>query len=182
MTNQPSLWQKNFLFLGASVTGALCIGLLLNQFRDKPLPLIYQSKEQRLEHAVKKIESESPYLRENSATAQLPEVLTLEQVREIVEKRQALILDARPEIFYRMGHIPTAVSLPREDFERAYFQLRGKLEPNKRQPIAIYCSGASCEDSHLVKKALLRLGYSNVAVFRGGWSEWVNAGLAEERL
>ena len=36
-------------------TGATCLGLLLNGVRDRPLPLVYQSKQQRIEMAAEKM-------------------------------------------------------------------------------------------------------------------------------
>jgi rhodanese-related sulfurtransferase len=89
-------------------------------------------------------------------------------------------LDARPEIFYRLGHVPGALSLARDDFENAYAQLKERLEKDKNQPLIIYCSNSSCEDSHLVQSALLKLGYVNVAVFSGGWATWTQEKLPEE--
>jgi predicted sulfurtransferase len=69
-----------------------------------------------------------------------------------VESKRGLVLDARPEIFHRLGHVPGALSLPRDDFETGYAALKEKLEADRSQPIVIYCSSASCEDSGLVKK------------------------------
>jgi 3-mercaptopyruvate sulfurtransferase SseA len=91
-----------------------------------------------------------------------------------------LVFDARPEIFHRLGHIPAALSLPREDFENAYKTFQTELERDRTQPLILYCSSASCEDSTLVQKSLQALGYSNVAVFSGGWAEWQEKGLPEE--
>lgn len=169
------------MFLWITATSALCIGLLINQFRDKPVALVYQSKEQRLMQAVQNIKNNQP-VAEDDDGIQLPEILTLEQMRVVVKKEQALVLDARPEIFYRSGHIPTAVSLPREDFEISYAKLKEQLEQNKNQPIVIYCSSESCEDSQMVKSALGQLGYSNVALFKGGWAEWSKGELNEDIL
>ena len=84
--------------------------------------------------------------------------------------------------FVQPGHVPAAISLPREDFEIFYAKLKEQLEQNKSQPIVIYCSSESCEDSQMVKNALKQLGYSNVALFKGGWTEWDNAGLTEGTL
>src|SRR3989442_3295829 len=39
----------------------------------------------------------------------------------------ALFLDARPLEFYRMGHIPGALPLPEDDFDRAFARLEPRL-------------------------------------------------------
>lgn len=47
------------------------------------------------------------------------EYLTLEEFFEFVDK-DGLVLDTRSKIFYRLGHVPGAISLLRDDFENAY--------------------------------------------------------------
>jgi hypothetical protein len=42
------------------VTTSLCLGLLLNQFRDEPLPLVYLSKTERMGKSVSKMTVELP--------------------------------------------------------------------------------------------------------------------------
>jgi rhodanese-related sulfurtransferase len=172
------LGKNTVIVIGFVALASLCIGLLVNQYREQPLPLKYQDKETRLDRSVAKI-AEVP---ESKATdSALPKELTLEQFRAYAENRSGLVLDARPEIFHRLGHVPGALSLPREDFENGYASLKAKLESNKHQPIAVYCSSTSCEDSHLVEKALVKLGYTNVVVFSGGWATWTEVGLRQEK-
>ena len=93
---------------------------------------------------------------------------------------RALILDARPEVFHRLGHVPKALSLPRDDFEASYNSQRAVLEKHKSQPVLIYCSGGSCEDGVMVANGLLKLAFTKVYLFRGGWHEWTRAKLPEE--
>jgi rhodanese-related sulfurtransferase len=159
-------------------TASLCVGLLLNQFRDKPLSLVYQTKAERLQLAVAKMGT-------TQVTRKAPEVLpvslSLDEFRLFAERKRGLVLDARPELFHRLGHVPGAISLPREAFESGYTQLKAQLESDKNQPLVVYCSGISCEDSIMVQEALVKLGYTHVSVFRGGWDEWTDAGLPVEK-
>ena len=101
--------------------------------------------------------------------------ISLPEFRDFVEHKKGVVLDVRPEIFHRLGHVPGALSLPREDFEKSYTRLRRQLEADKSQPIVLYCPGGSCEDSELVRNALVNLGYTRVGVFRGGWTAWTRA-------
>jgi rhodanese-related sulfurtransferase len=141
---------------------------------------VYQSKEARLQQAVRNI-AQTPASPEASAPqAALPAELSLQEFKAFADSSTGIVLDARPEIFHRLGHVPKAISLPRDDFQNAYQTQRPKLETNKEVQIAIYCSGGHCEDSHLVKKALADLGFHNVSIFKGGWAEWTGAGLPEE--
>lgn len=171
--------RSDLMAIWLVATTALCVGLLINQFRDTPLPLIYKGKAERLQDSVQRIASKESAPAPAPAI-HLPEKLSLEEFSSYVENKRGLILDARPEIFHRLGHVPGALSLPRDDFEKAYAALKDKLESDRSQPIVIYCSGASCEDSGLVKKSLASLGFTNLALFEGGWSGWTNAKKPEE--
>ena len=85
----------------------------------------------------------------------------------------ALFLDARPVAFYEMSHIPGALPLPEDDFDRAF----AKLEPRLRSSfdIVVYCSGFGCEASHLVARKLKGRGIPAV-VLSEGWPAWTDAG------
>ncbi len=170
-------WQSDLLTVWLIATTSLCAGLLFNQFRDKPLPLIYQSKGDRVLAAAEHFTSAPAAIQ----SAEVPEEIGLEDFRAMAESKEVIILDARPEIFHRLGHVPGALSLPREDFEAAFTVHKNRLEAGRNALIVIYCSGSSCEDSELVRKALHRLGFNRVAVFKGGWSAWTDAELPEER-
>jgi len=169
------------------LTGAVCVGLVVNQFRDHQLPLAYVSKVGRVEDAVKQVQS---HLENTSVTlaetetlpeAVTPQAISLDNFRQYVGKREGLVLDARPEIFHRLGHVPGALSFPREDFGGAYAKMRSRLEGDRKQLLLVYCSGASCEDSQMVADGLAKLGYRRVYVFKGGWDAWEEAHLPEER-
>jgi rhodanese-related sulfurtransferase len=109
-------------------------------------------------------------------------IVSLEEFKRYVEGGGSVICDARPEIFYRLGHVPGALSLPRDDFEAAHTRVKTQLEKNKGQPLIVYCSDADCEDSELVANALFKLGYQQVLRFKGGWADWTNAHLPEEKV
>jgi rhodanese-related sulfurtransferase len=85
----------------------------------------------------------------------------------------ALFLDARPVAFYEMSHIPGALPLPEDDFDRAF----AKIEPRLRSTfdIVVYCSGFGCEASHLVARKLKERGIPAV-VLSEGWPAWTEAG------
>jgi rhodanese-related sulfurtransferase len=87
--------------------------------------------------------------------------------------RQALFLDARPRAFYDMSHIPGALPLPEDDFDRAFTA----IEPRLRSTfdIVVYCSGFGCEASHNVTRLLQERGIHAV-VLQGGWPDWTDAG------
>jgi rhodanese-related sulfurtransferase len=87
--------------------------------------------------------------------------------------RGALFLDARPADFWKMSRIPGSVSLPEDDFDRAF----AELEPRLRQTynIVVYCSGYGCEASHIVARKLRDEGV-HAAILNEGWPAWTDAG------
>lgn len=159
-----------WILLAVSLFG----GVALNQIRPQPLPLVYSSPEARLHETVGKGDhaSNPPILGEGD--------VDLDEMQKISSTRAALILDARPEVFYRLGHIPSALSLPRDDFENRYRAIQSVLQANRQKVVVVYCAGTDCRDSQMVGDALQRLGYSHVRLFRGGWGDWEAGNLPEE--
>lgn len=156
------------------ILASLVIGLLINAFRSPPLHPIYFSPEQRLKAVVAKLKTDS------FVTSGNAKYVPLAFVKERWEKRQALILDARPSVFYQMGHLPGAWSLSREAFEADYLKLHSKLESYRSKSIIVYCTDPNCHDSEWVAQALLELGYKDVSFFSGGYAEWKQAELPIE--
>jgi rhodanese-related sulfurtransferase len=169
---------------------ALSAGLVENKFHADALPLIYTSKADRIERSVAEISAAvqknvpevysatSPM--QTQATAILSEI-DLPEFQRRLALPGAVVVDARPEIFHRFGHIPGALPLPRDEFEVYYPKHQARLEAYKDKEILVYCQGSSCEDSHLVASALTKLGYTRLAVFTGGWNAWTQQGLPQEK-
>ena len=146
------------------------------------MPLNYQPKAERLAATVDKIDAarhERPP-DESALPARNPDILNLEEFRSFASEQHGLVIDARPEIFHRLGHVPGAIALPRDEFETYYQRHQALLATAQDQTLAIYCSGVTCQDAELVGSALRRLGHTKIAIFRGGWDEWKRAGLPEE--
>jgi len=76
--------------------------------------------------------------------------------------------------------VPGAISLPRDEFETGYALVKNQLEANRSQPLVLYCASSSCEDAGLVKTSLTALGFTNIAIFEGGWGAWTTAKKPEE--
>jgi rhodanese-related sulfurtransferase len=149
---------------------SLAAGLAINRSLSSPLPLVYQTPEQRFDAELTTMVAAPPFNIE-------PPTVRLDEFRSAVDSKSVLILDARPSVFFEQGHVPGALNLARDDFAHDYRTLAGVLQNAHDKPIIVYCSGGDCHDSRLVAKALLNLGFSNVRVFTGGWDEWSTAGL-----
>ncbi len=99
--------------------------------------------------------------------------IPLGDLYQLVQKNAVLIYDVRPMLFYKTGHIPGAVSWPKNDFDRYY----DTQAPNIRAanasntPVVIYCTDLACPDGLTVATALSQRGHS-VSVLQGGYEAW----------
>lgn len=124
-----------------------------------------------------------------------PDVASLDDVRRAVERHDALLVDARPPDQYageagaqmRRGHIPGAVShywqddLGQEGFGRiwkpadslrASYRAQG-ITPDRR--LILYCNSTT-EASHVFFALKFLLGYPDVRIYTGSWTEWSERG------
>ncbi len=104
--------------------------------------------------------------------------ISLTGLFELQQSGNVLIYDARPSVFYREGHIPGAISVPKSVAEEAIRVRDPELKAAKAsgKPIVVYCSGVLCADARTVARLLASAGYSS-STFSGGWDEWKSAGL-----
>lgn len=158
----------------ALVSGA--VGTGLNFIRNPPLPWSYRTRAERLAGEIRPLTGEPSAPAPNGAFPRI----SLRELRTALAEGKTAVIDARPPLFFRAGHLPGARNLPREGFQAAYGTHRPALEQDKDQPVVIYCQGGSCEDSDLIAAALRSLGFSRLTVFSGGWKEWRAAGLPVE--
>ncbi len=174
-----TLRQDTFA-LGMLAAGSLGIGLLANGVRSHRLPLFYASPKERLGEVVTRMSTETPPDLLPLSIRGRWQNMGLDELQELVAARKGTCIDARAQTFYQAGHIPGAMNLPRENFEKSYARMRTVLEAAKTKPIVVYCSEADCKDSELVADALGRLGYPQLFVYKEGWEEWLRAGLPQE--
>jgi rhodanese-related sulfurtransferase len=101
-------------------------------------------------------------------------LLAVGELRDMLEKGEAILVDVRTETQYREGHIKGALSLPKEQIAARLRELpEGKL-------IVSYCA---CPAEHLSIGAALemkQLGRQNVAALAGGLRAWFREGLPTE--
>ncbi len=114
---------------------SLAAGLVMNRFSPSPLPIVYQAPEQRFDAELTTLVAAAPFKIAPAAT------VGLEEFRSAVEGKSALILDARPSVFFGQGHVPGALNLARDDFAHDYRNLASVLQDAHDKPIIVYCSG-----------------------------------------
>ena len=88
-------------------------------------------------------------------------------------KKPFVLIDARPAVKYQTSFIPSAISLPKAEFELK----KGMLPNDKSVPLVFYCGGYKCKLSHESAKQALAMGYKKVSVYPAGQPGWKKAGL-----
>ncbi|HEY3755783.1 MAG TPA: rhodanese-like domain-containing protein [Opitutaceae bacterium] len=146
---RPSLRDGKVLL--ALAVGSLSIGWTLNRIRPDAVPIPYVPRK--------------PVVVSGD--------LTLAEFSALTHDATALVLDARPGIFYELGHVPGALSLPEEDFAAAFPRFRDRLE--SARVVAVYCADPDCEDARQLQSHLTARGVANVAVYPDGWQGWSGA-------
>lgn len=130
------------------------LGIAVNVFRADGIPVVERWQEKVLNEQV---------------TGGLP-VISVKQAKKAYESGEALFVDARDPDFYKLGHIPGAVSLPVRNFDLVFPNIRERLLAAPR--IITYCDTANCETSVELSEKLLFAGLARVEIFTGGIQQW----------
>ncbi len=162
--------REDVRFLLLVIVGAILLGFFINGLRDDPLPFLREVEDLRLARTV----SDGALVKIREETS----VINFDDTVAAFEEARSVLVDARQEAFFGLGHIPGARNLPRSEFRSSFGDFAVQIA--QEESLIVYCSDAECEDSAIVAKALMRLGYRRVLVFKGGWEEWTAAGLSQE--
>ena len=101
------------------------------------------------------------------------ESVTIEGLIEKIDNGKVTILDVRPEIEYKNGHIANAISIP---FDELSDRLR---ELPKRGEIIAYCRGPFCVFADEAVAMLTKAGYKATRL-EEGYPDWSSMGLPVE--
>ncbi len=130
------------------------LGIAVNVFRADGIPLVERWQEKVFNEQL---------------TGGLP-AISVKQAKKAYESGEALFVDARDPDFYKLGHIPGAVSLPVRNFDLVFPNIRERLLAAPR--IITYCDTANCETSVELSEKLLFAGLARVEIFTGGIQQW----------
>ncbi len=113
-----------------------------------------------------------------SATQALQKGHAMNFVPKVQEKKvqkllgsDAIFIDARLASDYERGHLAGAISLPVDANDAVWEAALAKIPAGR--PIVTYCQSAGCKFAENVSLRLIEEGYSDIALFKGGWAEWV---------
>lgn len=84
-------------------------------------------------------------------------------------------IDVRPLEDYKQGHIQGAIHLAYEEMAETLPPLREKL--SLASQLIVYCKSVDCGKSLWAAIRLKNQGHQQIAIYPGGWNEWVLAGL-----
>ncbi len=101
------------------------------------------------------------------------EAITVEELRGRLKESDLVLIDVRPEVEYRSGHIQRAISVPLEELEHRVKQL------SKRKEIVAYCWGPYCVFADQAVRVLRARGYQAKRLNQG-FPEWKMLGLQIE--
>lgn len=102
----------------------------------------------------------------------------IERVKEIYDQGRAVFVDARSEDDYVDGHIKGAETFPLYEFDQLLPGFKNRFPLEKY--IITYCSGRTCNDSHILAQKLMEHGFMNISVFIDGFPAWKENGYPVE--
>ena len=97
------------------------------------------------------------------------EAIAADELRARLEKDEVVLLDVRPLVEYKAGHLPGAISMPLNALERRL----GELPPDRT--VVAYCRGPYCVYADDALELLAARGW-DVARLEEGVIEWQQAG------
>lgn len=96
--------------------------------------------------------------------------LNLEEMKGFAASSNVTIVDARVRVDYEYGHLPGAVNLPVTAGLAERRTLASALPAGWL--VIVYCQSSGCKWADSVAADLFNRGFTDIAIFRGGWREW----------
>jgi len=109
--------------------------------------------------------------------AATPEISTAE-LQTILERKSAVVFDARPFMEFAVSHIPGAVNLSaKPGVSKALYvsdvaEIGRVVKDDKAAPVVLYCNGPYCGKAGRLAAELLEAGYTNVKRYQLGTPVW----------
>lgn len=114
----------------------------------------------------------------NQATAEV----STKELKDIIVKGSAAILDARPPLEYAVSHIPGALNVAPQPGRPAHLYISDVAEVgrlvggDKDKALVLYCNGPFCGKTKRLGTELVGQGYSNVRRYQLGAPGWRTLG------
>jgi rhodanese-related sulfurtransferase len=85
--------------------------------------------------------------------------------------RGTVFVDARFTGDYKAGHLPGAISVPVDTNDVQRRAITASLARDSK--VVVYCQSKACQFAEKVALRMKEDGFSDVALYRGGWIDWV---------
>jgi rhodanese-related sulfurtransferase len=99
-----------------------------------------------------------------------PPFITLEDAAAKYQSPDIIFIDSRSPEDFEYGHVKGAINIPFDYLDESWDEIIDSMD--RSRGYVVYCSGGECETSLHLGRYLYDLGFPNVSVFFGGWSEW----------
>lgn len=143
----------------------------------KSLPKLRSGVHLIVDYTVKDGEKVADTVTLKVAKVDSKDLIKTEEVAALVdagpEKKNFLIIDARPTKRYKEGYIPGAASLPFHSWDKKKDSV---LPDDKSTKLIFYCGGVTCPLSPKSAAKAKELGYTDVKVYHDGMPAWKKAG------
>jgi rhodanese-related sulfurtransferase len=93
------------------------------------------------------------------------------QATQLINQDKAVVMDVRPANEFAQGHVPGAMNVPLSELPLKIGQL------NKYQSKTVILVCASGMQSRKARSQLKKIGFNEVYVLNGGFTEWQSQGL-----
>jgi rhodanese-related sulfurtransferase len=88
-------------------------------------------------------------------------------------------VDARFPSDYALGHLGDAINVP--PITKAAERQELMTHTDKGSPVVVYCQSASCPYAESVAQGLMEDGFTNIRIYRGGWSDWKRSNTSDSQ-
>jgi rhodanese-related sulfurtransferase len=90
---------------------------------------------------------------------------------QLINRRNAAIIDVRPATEFAQGHLPAS-----RNYDSAELQAKiGQIAKNKNNPVLLVCQTG--QQSQKASRTFTDAGYAEVHVLQGGVDAWQKAGM-----
>ena len=113
----------------------------------------------------------------NRSGVSIQQYASANELKERIDARAVTVVDTFESATYERGHIPDAINC---DYEQMDSLAANRLPADKSTPLVFYCAGGMCPVGSMAANKAVKLGYTNVAVYKGGIKGWRAAGLPVE--
>ncbi len=148
------------------VISSVILGFVYNSLSKFGIPIIFEEKDYEIFSESAGYQTTEPLL------------INLEQAIEFYGEKKVQFIDARDRWDFAESHILGAINIPEYSFDSRNFDTSTL---DKNHPYVVYCEGDDCDTSKRLAEELIKLGYSKIFIYEGGFSEWTNLELPVDK-